>query len=443
MLKEYDVVVVGAGPAGLTAAQTIGESGKSVLLVDIKKNIEKIYRSCCSNLIIEEGTHKESVYYKDGRIYFKENNFSVPYTGKIMPLKNSIKVAPGGTPLKVSGKSPEGDVALSFEKEVLMSDLYQQVKAISNVEIVLETLAIKAVKTEDGVIVTLRNKGEEVEVKGKIAVAADGVNSKIVQSLGLNESRRKFFAQFVVVSLHMENVNCPYPDSWVTFVGKGHTRAKMGQLYMCPKPHNGQTEPPIYELTLGMPVVPKASYVVEEELKHFISEGRFSSWFKDMKVVDTRAATLNFYTPLIDPVEGRVVVVGDAAAFIETYIQGAIMYGYQAGNAINKFLETGAGLEDYASSWGESFEYNDPEEIKLATQGFGLHVLSDDDLDYLFKLTEGDENKGFVNEFSDPITARNALMRNIDTVRKERPELAKTMEKFGEVSVEEALQSDK
>jgi flavin-dependent dehydrogenase len=443
MLKEYDVVVVGAGPAGLTAAQTIGKSGASVLLVDIKKNIEKIYRSCCSNLIIEEGTHKESVYYKDGRIHFKENNFSVPYTGKIMSLKNSIKVAPGGTPLKVSGKSPEGYVALSFEKEVLTRDLFQQVKAVSNVEIVLETLALKAVNTEDGVIVTLRNKAEEVEVKGKIIVAADGVNSKIVQSLGLNESRRKFFAQFVVVSLHMENVNCPYPDSWVTFVGKGHTRAQMGQLYMCPKPHNGQTKPPIYELTLGMPVVPKASYVVEEELKHFISEGRFSSWFKDMKIVDTRAATLNFYTPLIDPVEGRVVVVGDAAAFIETYIQGAIMYGYQAGNAINKFLETGAGLEDYASSWGESFEYNDPEEIKLATQGFGLHVLSDDDLDYLFKLTEGDENKGFVNEFSDPITARNALMRNIDTVRKERPKLAETMNKFGEVSVGEALQSDK
>ncbi len=192
-----------------------------------------------------------------------------------------------------------------------------------------------------------------------------------------------------------------------------------------------------------MPVTPQKSYVVEEELRHFITEGRFSSWFKDMKIIDTRSATLNFYTPLIDPVEGRVVVVGDAAAFIETYIQGAIMYGYQAGNAINKFLESGTGLEDYVSSWGESFEYNDPEEIKLATQGFGLHVLADDDLDYLFKLTEGDENKGFVNEFSDPITARNALMRNIDMVKKERPELAKTMEKFGEVSVEEALQSDK
>jgi digeranylgeranylglycerophospholipid reductase len=441
MQKTYDVIVVGAGPAGLIAAKTVGESGKSVLLVDVKKNITKIFRSCCSNLILEEGTHKEAVSYKDGKIYFKENDFSVPYTGKIMPLKNSIKVAPGGTPLIVTGKSPEGYVALSFEKEVLANDIFQQVQAISNIEIMNETLAIKAENTEDGVIVTLRKNGEDVQVKGKIAVAADGVNSKIVQSLGLNKTKRKFFAQFAVVSFHMENVKCPYPDSWVTFVGKGHTRAQMGQLYMCPKPHNGQTEPPVYELTLGMPVMPQKSYVVEEELRNFISEGRFSSWFKDMKIVDTRAATLNFYTPLLDPVDGRVVVVGDAAAFIETYIQGAIMYGYQAGKAINKFLETGSGLEDYSASWGESFEYNDPEEIKLATQGFGLHVLSDEDLDYLFKLTEGDENKGFVNEFSDPITARKALMRNIDTVRKERPKLAETMDKFGEVSVGEALQA--
>ena len=194
MQEAYDVVVVGAGPAGLIAAQTIGESGKSVLLVDIKKDIVKIFRSCCSNLIIEEGTHKETVYYKDGRIHFKENDFSVPYTGKIMPLKNSIKLAPGGIPLKVSGKSPDGDVALSFEKEVLTNDLYKQVKAISNVEIVNETQALKAENTDDGVIITLRKQGEEFQVEGKAAVAADGVNSKIVQSLGLNETRRKFFA---------------------------------------------------------------------------------------------------------------------------------------------------------------------------------------------------------------------------------------------------------
>ncbi len=52
-------------------------------------------------------------------------------------------------------------------------------------------------------------------------------------------------------------------------------------------------------------------------------------------------------------------------------------------------MRPAAGLEDYAASWGASFEYNNPEEIKKATQGFGLHVLKDDDLDYLFGLTQG------------------------------------------------------
>ena len=33
-----------------------------------------------------------------------------------------------------------------------------------------------------------------------------------------------------------------------------------------------------------------------------------------MKVIETRAATLNFYTPLINPIEGNVVAVGDAVA---------------------------------------------------------------------------------------------------------------------------------
>ena len=372
---------------------------------------------------------------------FQENGFSVPYSGKIIPLKSSVKLAPGGTPLTISGKSPEGFVALSFEKEMLVRDLYGELAGVPGVEIKNETQALRAENTADGVRVTLRRNRETVAVTARVAVAADGVNSKIVQSLGLNETRRKFFARFAVVSFLMENVDCPYPEAWVTFVGRGHTRRQRGQLYMCPKPHHGQTDPPVYELTLGMPVIARDPCVVEAELRHFITQGRFADWFRTMKIVDIRSATLDFYTPLIDPVAGRVVAVGDAAAFIETYIQGAIMYGYQAGNAIRNFLETGKGLEAYAASWKHSFEYNDPEEIKLATQGFGLHVLSDDDLDYLFNLTAGDDNRGFVNEFSDPVTVRRALMRNIETVRSERPELAATLMKFGEVSVGEALQS--
>jgi flavin-dependent dehydrogenase len=134
------------------------------------------------------------------------------------------------------------------------------------------------------------------------------------------------------------------------------------------------------------------------------------------------------------------VVVGDAAAFIETYIQGALMYGYSAGKAAAAYLREGIGLEGYAGLWQKSFEYNDPQEIKQATQGFGLHVLDDGDLDYLFSLTRGDDIKGYVNEFSDAATVRSAIMRHIDRIKSDRPALAQRIETFADVSVDDALQ---
>jgi flavin-dependent dehydrogenase len=209
---------------------------------------------------------------------------------------------------------------------------------------------------------------------------------------------------------------------------------------MCPKPYAGVSSKTVYELTVGVPALGPPAPSAKQEIDHFISRSNFAPWFKHARIIDTRAAALNFYTPLIHPVEGNVVVVGDAAAFIETYVQGAIMYGYQAAHAIAKQLATGAGLDEYARSWEHSFEYNDPEEIKLSTQGFGLHVLDDDDIDYLFGLTAGDDIRGFVNEFSEPLTVRTAILRHMAQIKCERPALAAALDRFSEVSVHDALQ---
>lgn len=442
MEKTYDVVIAGAGPAGLMVAETAAAAGLQVLLVDMKKDIARVLRSCCCNLIIEPGTHAEAVTYADGAIHFENNNFSVPYAGAVIPLKNSFKISPGGTTLRIRGKSPEGCVALSYEKEALLQGLLSRVQAFSSVDIMPETRVLGAENMPGGARVKLRSRGgKEVCAAGRVVVAADGVNSRIVESLGLNTTRRKFFARFRVTSYHLAGVECSYPEAWVTFIGKGHTLGGRGQLYFCPKPHGGRTQPPVYELTAGVPVAEgEAGISPAAELDHFITRGRFAPWFKKAEIVSRRAAMLNFYTPLVNPVEGNVVAVGDAAAFIETYVQGALMYGVQAARAIVRHLATGNGLEEYAASWGASFEYNNPEEIKKATQGFGLHVLKDEDLDYLFGLTQADSIAGFVNEFSDPATVRNALYAHIDQVRAERPELAAMLQKMHEVSVHDALQ---
>ncbi len=43
---KYDLIVVGGGPAGLTAAKTAAEDGLKVLLIERKKNITEINRPC-------------------------------------------------------------------------------------------------------------------------------------------------------------------------------------------------------------------------------------------------------------------------------------------------------------------------------------------------------------------------------------------------------------
>lgn len=440
MKKNYDVIIAGAGPAGLTAARELAARGARVLLVDLKNDIARVRRACCANLIIEPGTHGEWVTCSDGAFHFAENKFSVPYEGAILPLRRSVKIAPGGTTLTIGGKSPEGNVALSFDKEVLLRGMLERAAADGNVEIMAQTQALGAENTAAGVTVRLRTNGAECAASGRYAIAADGVNSSLVASLGLNDTQRKFFARFMVMACHIEGVDCPYPGSWITFVGKGQTRGGRGQIYMCPKPHRGVTDPAVYELTVGVPALGPQGVSAGQELEHFMKQGRFASWFRHARVVASRAAALNFYTPLLNPVAGNVVVAGDAAAFIETYVQGAIMYGRRAALAVAGQLEAGRGLDDYAAYWGGTFEYNDPREIALATQGFGLHVLDDADLDYLFGLTQGDDVRGFVNEFSDPLTVRGALFGHMDRIERERPELARTLKRFGEVSVADALQ---
>ena len=84
----YDVVVVGAGPAGLMAAKTAAENGLKVALIDRKSNIAEIRRCCATMFAVESDYYfGERMYFceKTKRLVFPVNGFSVNYTG---PYKN-------------------------------------------------------------------------------------------------------------------------------------------------------------------------------------------------------------------------------------------------------------------------------------------------------------------------------------------------------------------
>ena len=435
MEKVYDLIIAGAGPAGLMAAVTAAQEGLDTAVIERKTNISAVKRSCCSALITEPGAHDEFVTLEKDTIVFHRTDFSVPYDGPSIPLKQLIKFSPNGYKLVI--KRNEDPVAIALNKEHLLEGLLNKAQRLG-VKVLSGTLALKAENTADKATITVKQGDKVFEITARAAIAADGVNSRLAESLGLNKLRKNF-GTMQVITYYLTDVECPYPPAWMVFVGKGHTPLGRGQLYCLPKPQKEAY--PVYELTYGQPAIDESS--LQDSINWFMEKGTFSPWFKKARIIKRQSALLKFYTPIPLPLSGRILIAGDAASYIEVYNQGALMYGYKAADAVIKFLKTGTGLEDYAAFWKKTYGYNQPGAIEAATQAFGLHVLGDEELDYLFRLTENETYKGYVNEHSSKETTMGAIMSHMHEIKRDRPALAAKIDKFDQISTEEFLQVGK
>ncbi len=89
-MAKYDVIVVGAGPAGLLAARSAGRAGLKTVLVERKSDITRLDRMCGQTLVSANDYYFDDLvnYNKEGkRIGFLNNGFSFNYDG---PVKNCM-----------------------------------------------------------------------------------------------------------------------------------------------------------------------------------------------------------------------------------------------------------------------------------------------------------------------------------------------------------------
>lgn len=163
---KYDIIVIGAGPAGSTVANVTSNKGFKTLLIE-KTKIPGENAVC-------------------GGFLFKEvsDDFKIPQDIIERELKGTIKYAPNGKYVKIVFDRP---YAVSFFRKNFDSFLSE--RAVENgFELWTQTRAMDVVRKGnriEGVIV--RKKNKKMEIISDVVVAADGVNSLITERVGLRK----------------------------------------------------------------------------------------------------------------------------------------------------------------------------------------------------------------------------------------------------------------
>jgi flavin-dependent dehydrogenase len=126
----------------------------------------------------------------------------------------------------------------------------------------------------------------------------------------------------------------------------------------------------------------------EEVIQKFMKLPNFAHWFRHAQVVKKTGHSATVHTPIKEPVEGNVVVVGDAAAPIETWIQGAVAMAYMAVKAIEKELSGQRGYPEYIDWWQKAFYFHNPDYWDFVFRCFALaNAWSDDEeVDFVYNL---------------------------------------------------------
>ena len=379
---DYDVIVVGCGPAGLMAAAELKEKGVNVLGVDKKPRLDENVRSASGFFI--DGQEMNGEYIKveplkgKTKITYTKCGFSLEYSKPMEAIFHTHIIVNSGK--RFQATSRKKPLYHTFNPTTWLSDRYKRAKKLG-VPFMTDTLAIRAKEITGGVEVQLRTKGKPTTKTCRKLIASDGLQSRITRNLGLNR-KRIMFGKGPTIEYEMINVDCPLDRGDMYFTGENNV-GQPGGVISVPSPRgNGAYR---FETMSALPG--KTAY---DMIEFFTKKGPFAKWFKKAEVVEKSAAIVEMFTPLNPPYQGNILIIGDAAAYAEVLYQGATMCGYMAAQAMDKELKGKNGFKEYADWWNSTFEWNkEPRRMADYSKRVLFHrFFSPDEIDFLFDLAE-------------------------------------------------------
>ena len=220
MRDHYDVIIVGAGPAGSIAAKTAAEHDLETLLMEKRAEIGNPVR--CAEGVGKEGLKQ---FIKPDKRWIAAD------------VKGARIYSPGGIKIEMSEFGPE--VGYVLERKIFDRELAKQA-AKAGAEVMVRTRAIDLIK-EDGFIrgVKAEHLGGSLDIHADVVIGADGVESKVGRWAGINTNLKpndiETCAQFLMTDVDIDPNHCEFyignqiaPGGYAWVFPKGKKEANIG-----------------------------------------------------------------------------------------------------------------------------------------------------------------------------------------------------------------------
>ncbi len=323
MRDHYDVIIVGAGPAGSIAAKTAAENDLDTLLIEKRVEIGNPVR--CAEGVGKEGL---SQFIKPDKRWIAAD------------VKGARIYSPGGIKIEMSEFGPE--VGYVLERKIFDRELAKQA-AKAGAEVMVKTRAIDLIK-EDGFVrgIKAEHIGDLLNVHANVVIGADGVESKVGRWAGINTTLKpkdiETCAQFLMTDVDIDPEYCEF------YIG--NQIAPGGYAWVFPKGKK--------EANIGLGISgSRAKLHPIEYLKNFVERK-----YPEGKTIEMIMGGVPVTVPTKTTTNG-LMLVGDAARMSDPLTGGGIIHamesGKMAGEVASKAVRAGDSsvecLNEYERRW--------------------------------------------------------------------------------------------